>query len=127
MLKPNPIIESEVRIHAINDLSDAMFVRWIARSVRFSARTVPLSFGAVSIGSMGPFLCNVFSMSPWRAVRITTVPLCCLCKRTSTSKNLWIFPCTENADVLDTVAGKDEILARRIGDNELAAIEVIFF
>src|SRR5208337_3307104 len=52
MLKPNPIIERAVRIHAINVLSDAIIVRSKARSVRSSARTVPLSFSAPSTGSM---------------------------------------------------------------------------
>src|SRR5580765_8010692 len=50
MLKPNPIIEIAVRIQAISVLSDAMIVRWRARLVRSSARTVPRSFGAVSTG-----------------------------------------------------------------------------
>src|SRR5271165_115983 len=54
MLNPNPIIEREVRIHAIRVLSAAMIVRWRARSVRSSARIVPLSFGAVSTTFMQP-------------------------------------------------------------------------
>ena len=44
----DPIIERDVRIHAISDLSAAMFVRWTAKSVRVSARTVALSFCAPS-------------------------------------------------------------------------------
>src|SRR5208337_4473980 len=55
MVKPNPIIESAVRIHAMSVLSDAMIVRSKARSVRSSARIVPLSFGWVSAGLMGHF------------------------------------------------------------------------
>src|SRR5271154_5272226 len=56
MLKPNPIIEIAVRIHAINVLSPAIIERLRARSVRSSARTVPLSFGAVSTRLMGAIL-----------------------------------------------------------------------
>src|SRR6266536_1936280 len=56
MVKPNPIIEMVVRIHAISVLSAAMMVRWRARSVRSSARTVPLFFGAVSTRLIGPLL-----------------------------------------------------------------------
>src|ERR1700719_1949606 len=56
MLKPNPIIERAVRIHAISVLSAAIIVRWIARSVRSSARTVPLSLGAVSARLIELFL-----------------------------------------------------------------------
>jgi hypothetical protein len=56
MLKPNPIIESAVRIHAISVLSAAIIVRRRARSVRSSARTVPLSFGAISTRLTKPFL-----------------------------------------------------------------------
>src|ERR1700746_1919495 len=48
MLKPNPIIEIAVRIHAISVLSAEMIVRLRARSVRSSARAVPLSIGAFS-------------------------------------------------------------------------------
>src|SRR6266436_3832582 len=54
--KPDPIIERAVRIHAISVLSAAIIVRLRARSVRSSARTVPLSFGAVSTRLIGPFL-----------------------------------------------------------------------
>src|SRR5258708_36178251 len=43
-------MEMAVRIQAISVLSDAMIVRWRARLVRSSARTVPRSFGAVSTG-----------------------------------------------------------------------------
>src|SRR4029077_304068 len=56
MLKPNPIIEREVRIQAISVLSAAIIVRCRARSVRASARTVPLSLGSVSTRLMEPFL-----------------------------------------------------------------------
>src|SRR5271168_2311517 len=56
MLKPKPIIEIEVRIHAISVLSDAITVRRMPRSVRSSARIVPLSFGASSTGLMCPLL-----------------------------------------------------------------------
>src|SRR4029450_2667660 len=60
MPKPNPIIEMAVLIHAIRVLSPAILVRWRARSVRSSARTVPLSFAGVSIRLMGPSLGDVF-------------------------------------------------------------------
>ena len=57
MLKPNPIIEIEVRIHAISVLSAAISVRWTPRSVRSSARSVALSFGACSTRFMATLLC----------------------------------------------------------------------
>src|ERR1700679_4203959 len=48
MVKPNPIIESAVRIQAMRVLSAAITDRSTARSVRSSARIVPRSFVAVS-------------------------------------------------------------------------------
>lgn len=58
MLKPNPIIEMAVRIHAISVLSAAITVRWTARSVRSSARTIPLLFSSVSTMVMRHFSNN---------------------------------------------------------------------
>src|ERR1700723_2365745 len=56
MLKPKPIIERAVRIHAISVRSPAISERRRARSVRSSARTVPLSFVTGSTLLMESFL-----------------------------------------------------------------------